>query len=149
MLELWVDCGVGRDEQGNDYQELQCDCCTRCFVDPVIDREPRILAKLKQVSEVTLLEDTKSNQFKAAQWIMKYDPRELHPNNDDLIQRYILTLFGYATFSSEEMMQNKKWISREHECNWFGVICDNDDRVVGLDLSKCKNESCTIASIWC
>jgi hypothetical protein len=29
-----------------------------------------------------------------------------------------------------------KWLSAEHECNWFGVYCDLDDSVVIIEISE-------------
>eukprot|EP00978_Attheya_sp_CCMP212_P039509 scaffold206203_cov57-Attheya_sp.AAC.1 len=36
----------------------------------------------------------------------------------------------------EEMPDEVKWLSLEHECNWFGVYCDLDDSVVIIEISE-------------
>ena len=137
MLELWVDCGVSKDERGWQVQEVECECCTQCFTDPVLNRDVDIMAKLSQVSDISTLENSETPQHKAAKWIINGDPEGMHPKNQGLVQRYIVATFGYATFPSNGLVKDVAWYTHEHECDWFGIICDEKRRVKGIEMGKC------------
>eukprot|EP00978_Attheya_sp_CCMP212_P006518 scaffold15022_cov50-Attheya_sp.AAC.2 len=36
----------------------------------------------------------------------------------------------------EEVPDEGKWLSVEHECNWFGIFCEEDDSVVIIEISE-------------
>jgi len=104
---------------------------------------------------------------KAAHWIMNVDPMQLPPESPNLIQRYLLAVFYYAstelgpwlscnppaegdenkTCTYQELTQVEpallygqkteiRWFSDEHECEWAGVYCDENDYIAAIELRE-------------
>ena len=87
-----------------------------------------------------------SYQYKAMQWNMN------NPVNSRarLMQRYALVCIFYSTFQmsnkwlqtnnpGEELFvwdNSRGWLTFDNECDWVGVDCDTNGRVVELDLGK-------------
>lgn len=102
----------------------------------------------------------------AADWIMNVDPMQLPPEAPNLIQRYLLAVFYYAstelgpwlscnppeegenttcvyqelTAIEPALVYGQKewirWLSDEHECEWAGVYCDENDYIAAIELRK-------------
>jgi len=136
MRELWTDCGFRRDEQGTKSQEVECECCTQCFVDFDVNREPDILIQLQEISEKEVLGNPEMPQNQAVNWILRDDPQSMHPKNNDLVQRYLIALFGFALLPSNHDSQNSTWFSEETVCKWSGIICDESLKVMAIDMGK-------------
>ena len=52
------------------------------------------------------------------------------------VQRYILALL-YLSNGGDEWLNNDQWMTKAHECEWYGVFCNVYDGMVDkLDLSK-------------
>ena len=52
------------------------------------------------------------------------------------MQRYILALL-YLDSGGDNWINNDKWISSAHECDWFGVTCNSFEGLVDkIDLSS-------------
>ena len=139
IIELSVDCGFEKDFEGNEYQEVECECCTQCFVDSIINRESDIIGKIQMVSPIELLENEQMPQFKALDWILNHDTQQIHPKNPGLVQRYIVALFGYALIPFGQFTEDGAWLSGVTECEWRGVICDEDFSLLGFDMGKQTN----------
>ena len=107
-----------------------------------------------------------SPQQKAANWIMNDDPMQLPPESPNLIQRYLLAVFYFAstelgpwlscnppakgensTCTYKELTQVEpglvygekewiRWLSDEHECVWAGVYCDENDYIAAIELRE-------------
>lgn len=105
-----------------------------------------------------------SPQGKAANWIMNEDPMMLEPEAPNLIQRYLLAVFYFAstelgpwlscnppadgensTCIYKELTQVEpglvygekewiRWLSDEHECEWAGLFCDENDYIAAIEL---------------
>lgn len=103
---------------------------------------------------------------KAADWIMNDDPLQLPPDSPNLIQRYLLAVFYFAstelgpwlscnppaegensTCLYQELTQVEpglvygqkewiRWLSDEHECDWAGVFCDENAYIAAIELRK-------------
>jgi hypothetical protein len=108
--------------------------------------------------------DPDSPHARAANWIINEDPRMLEPEADNLIQRFLLSLFYLATterqpwlscnppVGDETYMCNYtklaqvfpeveyenvlwgRWLSWEHECGWAGVFCDEFNQTRAVEL---------------
>jgi hypothetical protein len=110
------------------------------------------------------LNDPDSPHAKAADWIMNDDPLQLLPESFNLIQRYVLAMFYFASSEKEawkscnppeegenstcvykELLEVEpelsygskvwiRWLSGEDECDWAGVFCDENSYVAALEL---------------
>lgn len=103
-----------------------------------------ILNQFTKVRGISMSQDTSSFQFKAmCKWIEFLDKRnEDDVENDSFIFHdtyYILTTFYYYT-SGENWLRNDFWISDESFCSWFGIHCDADGYVKGINLTFNKLE---------
>lgn len=61
-----------------------------------------------------------------------------------IVQRYALGCIYFATFGvmhqftrrSETQWKNStRWLTAAEECTWYGITCNNDKRVVGINLA--------------
>ena len=51
-----------------------------------------------------------------------------------LVQRYV-TILTFLVFNGTDWNQHTDWLSGEvHECDWFGVECDDSFRITNLNL---------------
>jgi hypothetical protein len=105
-----------------------------------------------------------SPQERAADWIMNVDPMQLPSDSPNLIQRYLMAVFYFAsselgpwlscnppaegensTCIYQELTQIEpglvygqkewiRWLSEEHECIWAGVFCDENDYIAAIEL---------------
>ena len=91
-----------------------------------------------------------SPQNAALSWIINEDPAFLTPDSPRFVQRYLLATFYFSTTTNGRSWARcgksqsgepstcwapfnwvstwaKRWLSEEHECLWFGVLCGNDN----------------------
>ena len=113
--------------------------------------------------------DETTPQARAAEWLINEDPRELPPEAENLIQRYLLALFYIDTTQISPWLSCNKpgdgdsdeceymrlirafpeleyeevpwyrWLSGTHECEWAGVFCDEFNQTRALELSEYKD----------
>ena len=111
------------------------------------------------------LSDKSSSHYSALEWIIEEDPMQLTPDDDHLIQRYLLAHFYFDThqegnwLSCERQNQSDRdetcvfkrlksvfpleyndvimfrWLSLMHECEWAGIFCDDFEQVRAIDLT--------------
>lgn len=90
------------------------------------------------------LYNTTSPQYKAFHFISEFDKRNVHPDDDLLIQRYALAVIYYATKGQNWRYGNFHFLSGVHECHWYKKIhssvmgvaaCDANQHVTHLQLS--------------
>jgi len=100
---------------------------------------------LEGISDPVNLNDPSTPQGKALKFITEDDQLlpPYCPSDPRLIQRYVLTLFYYAT-NGDSWFDDKGFLSSTEECNW-GVSCDARDRVVVIRIDH-DNLSGTIPS---
>ena len=55
--------------------------------------------------------------------------------DNSLFPRFYLATLYYST-DGDMWTNSDKWLSEKSECEWFGVVCDTNDEVIGLELSK-------------
>lgn len=91
-------------------------------------REQQLQELIRTVVSDQELADKQSPQYKAFKWILTQDPRQVSGDDPDLLQRYALATLYYSTngidTSVNSWVNNKGWLTSEHECGWFGVECD-------------------------
>jgi len=102
-----------------------------------------IEARLTFVSDdVGDLYDVSTPLGKAFDWILNADQRVLHPDADNLVQRFVLAVLYYAT-AGEHWYSDLRWMTEKHECEWRGSVkgksrgvvqCDGNMRVTKIDL---------------
>lgn len=84
----------------------------------------------------------KTPQFLAADWIVNEDPLSLEKDDPNLVQRYILAIIYFATKGESwwstrhfrQNFQNTTFLNEQHECDWFGIQCDDEDKVISVQL---------------
>ena len=113
----------------------------------------------------TSIDDSNSPHAKAGEWLINQDPQELAPEADNLIQRYLLAVFYFATTENKPWLSCNKpsdgeplcnftkltqvfpeieyenitwtrWLSDSHECEWAGVFCDEFNQTRAIELRK-------------
>ena len=122
-----------------------------------------IQEQLELVVGYEKLNDPKSPHHKALNWIVNDDTMQLQPDDVNLVQRFLLATFYFATheeddwlscnapvegedqfcfFKKLEMVEPAvyrdvpwvRWLSEPHECLWAGVFCDELDQVRTIEL---------------
>jgi len=77
-----------------------------------------------------VLSNKKSPQYRAYQWILNDDPRHVSGDDPDLLQRYILAILYFSTNNTTRAattwINAHEWMSLQHECNWFGIGCEEE-----------------------
>jgi len=107
------------------------------------------------------LSDVEGPYYRAMQWLMYGDPKQLTPDDSNFAQRYILALFYYQSSRDKEWrscnppkngetgicnwqeLQDDfsyitrpayRWLTGETECFWAGVECDAADQVKEIKI---------------
>ncbi len=116
------------------------------------------------ISDEEALDTEGTPQNEAFQWIVGGDPSYLCPNDPMLSQRYSLAVFYYSTngnrwtqceapvdASDEEQVEeanqrcdleplpdsgSNAWLTPGSECDWAGVVCNDDGIIEQLDMGK-------------
>jgi len=71
------------------------------------------------VTNTTALADTSSPQYQAFRWISRYDEFGANTDSYNLVQRYALATFYYAT-GGYDWSYDYNFLNETHECNWYG-----------------------------
>jgi Leucine-rich repeat (LRR) protein len=80
--------------------------------------------------------DLESDQYLALEWIGYDDPRtEPISKSQELQERFSLVVLFHSTIGSS-WTNNARWLSGEHHCDWEMIRCDQEDRIVEVDLSE-------------
>jgi hypothetical protein len=111
-----------------------------------LTREEYLFNQLSALTNSSLLSNNATPQGRAYQF-MTVDP--LQPNvcsYPTIDQRYGLATLAYAT-NVNNWTNSENWLQDTRECEWFGVFCESDGRVVNLTLSKCSSVRAQIARI--
>jgi len=79
------------------------------------------------------LNDEDSPQGKVYLWVSTQDlinpPLEPGEDDDQIIQRFVLATFYYAT-GGDGWTNKEGWLGGSNECNWYKVICSGSVRMV-------------------
>mmetsp|Transcript_34542 Transcript_34542/g.79859 ORF Transcript_34542/g.79859 Transcript_34542/m.79859 type:complete len:408 (-) Transcript_34542:1142-2365(-) len=101
-------------------------------------RAGEIMDKVLLTTEKEVLSDVKSAQYLTYDWIVNEDEKRICPDDDTLIQRYVLALIYFqlgGQFWQTEKGDPIKYLNGESECFWHGVTCD-DGKVTKLLHNK-------------
>lgn len=93
---------------------------------------------LNSASHTEYLTDKSTSAYHALRWLSETDPAQLEPDDNELLARFALASFYYATHSdaAEDHSSGKvkvidsgwkrddNWMSKESVCNWYGVDCE-------------------------
>lgn len=108
------------------------------------ERLEQIQSIINVVSDPFLLANGQTNQGMAMDWIIFTDEKQVCPGSSTLVQRYVLALFYYNTigddwnncYANSPLCPASNWMSADHECNWFGVSCDGNDKVTEIKFES-------------
>ena len=88
-------------------------------------------------------DDPNSPQSQSLDWIAMSDPKQLQIDLDDmtasfaLFRRWIVALLWFSMGGPEWRTKNR-WLGNSHECDWYGIECNSDLRVIGIILNNNK-----------
>jgi hypothetical protein len=127
-------------------------------------RELLMKVPLLGISDEEALDTEGTPQNEAFQWMVGGDPNYLCPNDPMLSQRYSLVVFYYSTngnrwtqceapvdASDEALVEeanercdldplpdsgSNAWLTPGSECEWAGVVCNDDGIIEQLDMGK-------------
>ena len=128
----------------------------KCKGMTTVERTEKIIRLVKGLSGNESLMSARSPHFRAFNWLNRLDDRILCPGHDEdniddednqrLMQRFILSLFYFATTGSswtlcsadEEASDcesgTQRWLNQAMECDWYGVTCNDNGVVTHLHL---------------
>lgn len=82
------------------------------------------------------LEDPKTPQYHAAQWVANHDGAKLRSDDPLALQRYALAVLYYKTSGMEDTndpvsaghwIEADKWLTKSGICAWHGIVCEGSD----------------------
>merc|ERR1712084_154051 len=81
---------------------------------------------LQKMSGPKVLKDDASPQNNALEWLQSKDTFT-SVSTDQLVQRYVLATFYYATKGSSAWDHQTNWLTPVNECSWDGITCFDED----------------------
>lgn len=96
-------------------------------------REEYLLPILSEVTDSDILLDPSTPQGMAFRYMADDDPFNFCLTSIE--QRYGLTTLYYST-AGETWTRSDEWLGAKQECEWFGVVCNDQSQVTGLRLGK-------------
>lgn len=100
-----------------------------------LDRADAILASVRSISPDVDPNDTESPSGFAVNWITNDDEAQRNPCTDDILPRYALVTL-YAATQGTFWTNQTGWLTKESECEWYAVTCNDENQVESLELSK-------------
>jgi hypothetical protein len=114
-------------------------------------REEALTSIMSTVSTDESLSTEGTPQFKAKEWLIQVDSLKLTPSetvtDQQVLQRYSLVVFYYATGGPDSWDPNS-WLT-EDECSgqyWTGISCDDDRQVRAMAFGKDHYVPCILMS---
>jgi hypothetical protein len=135
-----------------------------CNQEPAL-RELLMRVIINTVSDSTVVATAGTPQNAAMMWITQNDTRFLCPDDPSLKRRYSLAVFYYSTRGGRwlectapanftdpasieaanalctiepfPMSGTDAWLSPSDECQWGGVVCDDEGNLQLLDIGTC------------
>ena len=133
------------DEAGSYPPQVKCDDLN------IEERATLIVTRINSVTELSVIKDSSTPQYKALAWIVNEDKKKLCPTDPFLVQRYVSALLYYSTSGddwtkcssktksqcpSDDSDVSHRWLSKEHECEWFGLACNDEGIIFAVDLHE-------------
>jgi hypothetical protein len=115
------------------------------------NRDSELTVQQKEISDIIysisdpkVLETSSSPQAQAHQWMVFDDDLYSRPDSedfdrDDIVQRYVLAVFYFAT-NGATTWRNNSWLM-DHECKspWTNIYCNDNNRVRAFSFGKNYN----------
>jgi hypothetical protein len=110
-----------------------------------VDRREDIFRYLSSLSDAEAFDDPDHPYFSATSWIADEDQLQVCPGDPNFTQRYVLALLYFytsgdnwirCTRNETSQCLSERFLSDSHECNWGGITCDSQNRVIKLNLGK-------------
>ena len=100
---------------------------------PPITRATFVYAYLNSINYVDFdIQGSGSPEEAAAEFLINDDPLQLSPGSEALKQRYaVLTLWYH---SNHPWVNETGWLSGDSECLWHGISCNEEGKVVAVDV---------------
>jgi hypothetical protein len=95
-----------------------------------------LLGLLSRTTETSKLLDLDTPQGKAYSFLREEEPSFVC--KPTIMQRYGLTTIYFA-MGGTSWSNTDGWLGDKHECAWFGVECNADKFVTGLNLGTCSH----------
>ena len=95
------------------------------------ERKSFLLQFLSLTTESSIVSDKDTPQGKAYSFLLEEEPSFVCSST--LLQRYGLSTFYFAMEGSS-WTNNDGWLGNKHECNWYGVDCDDNKFSTSLNL---------------
>ena len=131
-------------------------------------RSELILNILDSVSDSAILRNQNTPQGMAADWIIGADTQRVCPDDEKLVQRYVLALI-YFSVGGDKWFQcsasldtaddcgvefpfegRDRFLDSSNECSWAGVRCDAELYVTEIEFGACLPLAplCRSGNIW-
>ena len=124
---------------------------TSCEDIPTQKRIDWIKEEISEFSKDANFSNNSTAHSKALNWITYDDELNLCPTDSNFYQRYTMALLysetdgdhwmcGSSTGHTSNCEEDRKGVrflsQQHHECRWFGIVCNKDQRVTGIHLCK-------------
>jgi len=124
------------------------------------ERGELLLNQFREVSGDAPLQSVSTAQFQAANWLINEDELTICPEDEKVIQRYILAIFYFSTLGDNwtECSRNDStcgslandfegqspYLSGSSECEWAGSSCDEEKCIISIIFEEGNNVSGTL-----
>jgi len=102
------------------------------------ERADEIMRKISNVFGDENLSESSSAQYLAYDWVVNEDKKKLCPNDNSLIQRYVMAVifhqWGGKDWNSFAV-SDITYLNEKSECLWHGVTCE-DEKIIKLQLNE-------------
>ena len=124
----------GYSNLSNTITQESCDDLRLCGMSLIAGSlQRRLLNKISRFSNVLEFEE-QSNQHKALCWWLR-DITETAYETLQAAQRYVLALMYYNA-NGEEWYDDSNWITKYHECSWYGISCEYGSIITKINLGS-------------
>jgi hypothetical protein len=107
-------------------------------------RDDALRATLEQVTDVSILSDPSTPQYRAYRFLLEVDPLQVDPctaESYEVLERYGAAVLYYSTINGTTTTTTSwknwdNWLTESSICLWFGLICSEEGSVTEIQLGK-------------
>lgn len=101
-------------------------------------RQQRMHDLLVKVTDSSILQNSNTPQHQARRWLLFRDSDFSSSDEGQIIQRYVLACFYFATGGGKQKWDEHNWLSGSEcgETPWKGLSCSNEGEVRAIVLGK-------------